>query len=629
MKIQFTSTVANVSIGKFVWPTVGSVVSIDTTAISDLDTAALEAAYARGHLTTDTPLLDNSIFATEVGNSEDTAFAKPIPSSGLWRKHTLFEKLRNSLTAARSSNAIINTPWTAPISWQPSRSWASGQFVTGSDGVNVYECKVAGAGATSGSGPTGTGYGLITDGSATWIWMGTTRGKVSGQTGASVTGAISGTTLTVSSVASGTVAVGQLVTGSGVSNGTIIVSGSGTTWTVYPSQTVASTTLTCFAGNQYVFPVAAAGWQALLPHRKSLNPTASTPYAMYTGGILNYASGTLDVQGTNYATAAAPNYGLTSPTGKAITFHTDSRYIVLESANAVYPNEGIHVEIDDTKICDSSVFYNGGAFMNPAGWVIDTSVAGVGRMHKVRIYAQQSFLTVSKNIHIESDATLIFPESHHRIRVAVEGDSLTQGGYGTPYGAAQDWVSQAMTMLGIDDFANFGVGGTGFISNNSGAKSTYMDRLPRLTQLNADVYIIAGCHNDTGIINGVNVTSAIRQAAILSYLKALRAAQPNALIILCGNNLLRGESGAPGSLQYIAEQDAKAAFDAFNDSFSIWLPILTSPQGPWTTGTGYAESLAYDGNQDKHYSVNDGHPLQRGVNYFAHRYARAITSLLG
>lgn len=58
------------------------------------------------------------------------------------------------------------------------------------------------------------------------------------------TGSISGTTLTVSSVAYGTIAIGQTITGVGVTAGTTISSGSGSTWTVSASQTVASTTIT-------------------------------------------------------------------------------------------------------------------------------------------------------------------------------------------------------------------------------------------------------------------------------------------------------------------------------------------------------------------------------------------------
>lgn len=48
-------------------------------------------------------------------------------------------------------------------------------------------------------------------------------------------GSISGTALTVSSVTSGTIAIGQILTGTGVTSGTTITAGSGLSWTVTPS----------------------------------------------------------------------------------------------------------------------------------------------------------------------------------------------------------------------------------------------------------------------------------------------------------------------------------------------------------------------------------------------------------
>lgn len=69
---------------------------------------------------------------------------------------------------------------------------------------------------------------------------------------ASFVGSISGTTLTVSSLTSGTIRIGQAVLGTGVTvNGTVatyITAGSGSTWTVSISQTVSSRSLTTKQG---------------------------------------------------------------------------------------------------------------------------------------------------------------------------------------------------------------------------------------------------------------------------------------------------------------------------------------------------------------------------------------------
>lgn len=66
---------------------------------------------------------------------------------------------------------------------------------------------------------------------------------------ASFTGAIAGTALTISGV-TGTVAIGAAVFGTGVAPGTIIQSGSGTSWVVNLSQTVSSTAMTSITANQ-------------------------------------------------------------------------------------------------------------------------------------------------------------------------------------------------------------------------------------------------------------------------------------------------------------------------------------------------------------------------------------------
>ena len=66
---------------------------------------------------------------------------------------------------------------------------------------------------------------------------------------------ITGNILTVGTVSSGTVAVGQVLNGTGIAANTQIVSGSDTTWTVNNSQTVPNTTIT---GNFVVSDVGVA-----------------------------------------------------------------------------------------------------------------------------------------------------------------------------------------------------------------------------------------------------------------------------------------------------------------------------------------------------------------------------------
>jgi hypothetical protein len=114
-------------------------------------------------------------------------------------------------------------------------------------------------------------------------------------TAATYTGSITGTTLTVSSV-SGSIAVGQSVSGAGIAINTYIVSGSGTTWTIYPSQTVASTIMTNgFPSSTFTGSIA------------STTLTVTLPLTSGSLAIGQYISGTGVTAGTNITAQLTSN----------------------------------------------------------------------------------------------------------------------------------------------------------------------------------------------------------------------------------------------------------------------------------------------------------------------------------
>lgn len=137
--------------------------------------------------------------------------------------------------------------------------------------------------------------------------------------GATVTGSIGGTTLTVSAVTNGTLAVGQTISGTGVTAGTTIIAlGTGTggtgTYTVSASQTVSSTTIsaTCFwdmskAINAKVTP---GGNRTLTVS----NPVAGATYSL---GVTQDATGSRTMTwpaSFDWGTTGAPT--LTTPAAK-------------------------------------------------------------------------------------------------------------------------------------------------------------------------------------------------------------------------------------------------------------------------------------------------------------------------
>ena len=97
------------------------------------------------------------------------------------------------------------------------------------------------------------------------------------------TSTISGTTLTVGSLASGTIIAGMVLTGTGVTAGTYIVSGSGLSWTVSVSQTVASTTIT---GTAYTFTISQNATTTA-----GITLSFYTPHGVVVGGGNNQATG--------------------------------------------------------------------------------------------------------------------------------------------------------------------------------------------------------------------------------------------------------------------------------------------------------------------------------------------------
>lgn len=130
------------------------------------------------------------------------------------------------------------------------------------------------------------------------------------------TSTISNTTLTVGSVTSGALAVGQLLVGTGVSQGTVIVSGSGSSWQVSVSQTVSSTTMYATAGT--VVTASSATWTVnqwvgkYLWSRGSsttaasftaaanvVTVTTSSAHFLLSGRLLTFSGGTLTTGSPN------------------------------------------------------------------------------------------------------------------------------------------------------------------------------------------------------------------------------------------------------------------------------------------------------------------------------------------
>ncbi|MDE2594194.1 MAG: SGNH/GDSL hydrolase family protein [Burkholderiales bacterium] len=473
----------------------------------------------------------------------------------------LLSKIKAGMAQAELGNAATAAPLSPVSTWVPGRAYVQGDVVRGQgvDASHQYICHDAvGPSAVSGAGPSGMGDGPISDGGVTWYYDREVR----------------------------TAVVDALT------------------------------------------PVVSWGLRADLlkglPDFQTITPTLAEPVVFYSGGVVeqdpNMLTPVVTVRGSNYSTLAQPRYQY--PSSAAMTFWTDSDQVVLGSFNAVYARQTLVLEVNDRLVDDSQFAVPPGmAPINPGGFLLDFSQGGSkGQTKKVRVLSSDGFAISAYQLFIEKNARIWSQANPNRWRMAVEGDSLTQGGYNTPYHAGLDWVSQIGRLLGCDDVANMAQGGTGFISNNVGRKTTYLQRVERLAALNADVYVIAGNHNDS------SYPAQDQIDAVLKYFKKLRQLQPDALVVVMGDTPLQGESSLSGPL-HDAEVNLKKAFDQWADDHAYFIPVATDPNGLWITGSGSVDHPKGDGNMDHYYISIDGHPLQRGVNYLAQRYAQALKRL--
>lgn len=152
--------------------------------------------------------------------------------------------------------------------------------------------------------------------------------SISGTTGATFTGSITGNTLTVTTLSSGTIAVGQTLSGTNVTAGTTITafgSGSGGTgtYTVSASQTVSSTTITSTNPAVAWDPIASAfvissGTVGTASTMSFASGSLAAPLA------LTQATGAVTSQGANAATPAATMNAITAQAQNWASFMTVS-----------------------------------------------------------------------------------------------------------------------------------------------------------------------------------------------------------------------------------------------------------------------------------------------------------------
>lgn len=491
------------------------------------------------------------------------AEANALMATGLFKDIALespayvAQVVRASIAAASVSNSVINRPWAKAPDWAPNTLYRTGAVVRGigaGNTSNLYVCCKGGTSAAS-TGPTGRGSAGVFDNTTAWLYVGPAYDDLTIPLWSTVTPAAA------SDVMDGVLA------------------------------TALHTNL------------AALG----LPRMYEMK--YSDPTARLTGGLVYDYFTDAGVRGVNGGTLAAPSYP-ESTERWCVHIQTDCRKWLAIRPNALNPVT-FAIEVNGRMLTEGAISVASGVANGM--FLLDMSRFPAGAKD-VRIYGQTQVVGVAYRFHVGDDELIWKPTTRSNLVMGFEGDSITQGG-GLGTALINDFVeSLVCRQLGIEQWYNNAVGGTGALSDRNGTGTTFLQRLPDLVAMKPDIVLIGGFHNDN------MRTQAEQRSAFLTYLRAVRSALPNTTIFLVPTQMLGNESLVDGAnSHYQVELNAKWAFDSFADANSCFIPMLTRSRpfpAVTTDGWFYQDALAAP--------FNDAHPTPRYYRSYAQVVVEAI-----
>jgi lysophospholipase L1-like esterase len=203
-------------------------------------------------------------------------------------------------------------------------------------------------------------------------------------------------------------------------------------------------------------------------------------------------------------------------------------------------------------------------------------------------------------------------------RMFVVGDSwVAAGGASIVYNAFPQVMAD---LLGIRDIWNGGVGGTGYLATASGTQRNYRQRLSDMITAAPGIVVIEDASNDLAF------TPAAVQTEVMTYLSAI-IQQPvltGVPIVVTGIN----GGNIPTATTAPFETAIANAVAAINNPLVYFIPNISSPAGPYMTGTGNATAPNGTGNCDLYISSDNTHPNDAGHAYIARCLAADIARLV-
>lgn len=282
-----------------------------------------------------------------------------------------------------------------------------------------------------------------------------------------------------------------------------------------------------------------------------------------------------------------------------------------------------------------------GRYIQPGGYtfsqdsyvVIDWSSTS-GRMpHRYRIECWKSTLTITTTalfgfLETAQTESIWAPTDSDEVRAVVVGDSYLVGATSVPGIPGHHLHSQLGALLGWSDTWNFGIPGTGYVSQGTGPYYTFDQRIAQIAALNPDIVVTIGSVNDK-----VAATSAAQiTAAVAQYVTDFRVAMPKVPLVIFGCqpvNTVANMGGSSGLTAAQVEAAIQAGVTQANQPLTFFIPMATDAV-PWVTGTwnntGVAIGTGAPLNSAWLVGTDGVHYPEYGPGYYARHMAEAIRS---
>ena len=213
----------------------------------------------------------------------------------------------------------------------------------------------------------------------------------------------------------------------------------------------------------------------------------------------------------------------------------------------------------------------------------------------------------------------IVNQTHHAVpRLFVLGDSMTQGGVYNTGAELGSWLPRFAGSVGVTDYWNGGIGGTGFVTSHDGYPDFASRAVTDAAPSNADVVIVGSWYND----KAAGKSAAEIAAGVANVLGTLNAMESKPYVIVLGAADPTGVNGADyleieAAVKPVCVSYGAAFVSPITGEVIDGAGNVVAANGPWIT----------DANKNAFVASDDLLTNNEGAHYLATRMEEAYRAL--